>query len=259
MNPNELTIDDLVDYAPPHCFEEDFPLTWQMTRAERFSLLHIIKVFKPELSLEIGTSKGGSLQVLSRFSKEVVSVDIDPGVESNLKDAFPNVAFKSGDSSALLPQLVGEINNSDKAVGLVLIDGDHSEHGVYNDINSILQLKPKRPVAILMHDSFNPPCRRGMLGANWHECPNVHYVEIDFVGGILVPGRKTADESMVGGFGFALMLPERRQFELKIFESQAHKFGILNRVADNSDNMGQRFMKHIMTSFGQLKSRLRYI
>src|SRR5947209_1874642 len=150
MNPNEMVIGDLIDYAPTQFFGEDLPLYWQMTRAERFCLMHLLRVFKPELSLEIGTYKGGSLQVLSRYSREVLSIDIDPGVELTLRDHFPSVAFRSGDSGSLLPAVVREINASDRQVGFVLIDGDHSEAGLRRDAAAVLQLIPRRPICILM-------------------------------------------------------------------------------------------------------------
>jgi hypothetical protein len=231
MDPRTLTIDDLVDYAPDQCMGEETPLFWQMTRAERFCLIHLLRALKPELSLEVGTHQGGSLQVLSRYSVEVYSVDIDPGVAASLRGQFPNVSFTSGDSTAILPSLIDEINASEKKLGLVLIDGDHSEEAVQKDINAVLRLIPRRPLCIVMHDSFHPPCRKGIRLANWQSCPYTHYLELDFVHGIFVPGRPSADESMFGGFALALLLPERRAGDLSVFESQLDKFNIVHRGA----------------------------
>ena len=70
-----------------------------------------------------------------------------------------------------------------------------------------------------------------MLTARWGVCPWVHYVEIDFVPGIFLPGRGVTNESMYGGFGFALLLPERRNTPLEIYQSQSHKFEICRRFA----------------------------
>lgn len=254
MNPNEMSISDLVDYAPPICYGEDFPFVWQMTRAERFCFLHLVKEFKPELSLEIGTSKGGSLQVLSRYSGDVISIDIDPVVAETLKGAFTNVAFRSGDSTELLPNVIDEINNDSRSLGFVLIDGDHSEQGVRRDINAVLRLKPKRPIAVVLHDSFHPPCRKGMLSADWADCPYAHYVDLDFIGGIFVPGRAMVETSMVSGFGFALMLPEKRETGLKIFESQAQKFDIVKRFAIKSKFLDQSIKSHLVRLLNRLKT-----
>lgn len=234
VEPANLAIGDLVDYAPPESLGEIFPLYWQMTRAERFTFIHLLSAFKPDLSLEIGTYKGGSLQVLCRYSKEVVSIDIDPGVAAELGGMFANAAFRCGDSSVVLPAVVDEINTSGKQVGFVLIDGDHSERGVKRDIEAVLRLKPRRPICVVMHDSFHPPCRAGMLSAAWAQCPHVHYVEIDFVGGIFLPGRTSVDHSMYGGFAMALLKPEMRESELTLLESQRQKFEIVRRFAATS-------------------------
>jgi hypothetical protein len=204
-----------------------------MTRAERFSLIHLLRVFKPKFSLEIGTYKGGSLQVLSRYSERVLSIDIDPGVAANLGGMFPNVEFRSGDSAKLLPGVVKELNESGEDLGFVLVDGDHSESGVKRDVEALLDLVPKQPICIVMHDGFHPPCRAGMRSAAWADCPFIHYVELDFVSGVFLPDRSFA-ESMYGGFALALMLPRRRDFDLRILESQREKFEIIRRFAQAS-------------------------
>lgn len=234
MNSDPSTADYAINYAPAYCFEEDFSLPWEMVRTERICLLHLLKQFRPELSLEIGTYRGGSLQVLSRYSKEVISIDIDPNVELNLKGLFGNVTFRSGDSSIILPEVIDEINSSDKRTGIVLIDGDHSEEGLRRDINAVLKLRPKNPVGIVIHDCFHPPTRAGMRSADWTQSPYIHYVEIDFIDGTFIPGRFSTDESMYCGFGFALMLPEKRTHNLRISESEREKFEIVRRFARRS-------------------------
>jgi hypothetical protein len=50
-------------------------LEWQMTNCERFALASLLERLEPELSLEIGSYRGGSLQVLSRYSKKVISLE----------------------------------------------------------------------------------------------------------------------------------------------------------------------------------------
>ena len=255
MEPEFMAVGDLVDYAPPLCFTESSTLPWQMTRAERFCFLELIRRFKPEVAIEVGTSWGGSLEVLSRHSGEVYSIDIDPSVAESLKGRFPNVTFLSGDSSILLPKLVDDVNASDKKVGVVLIDGDHSEQGVRRDINAILKIVPRTPVGIIMHDSFNPACRRGITTAEWEASPYVHYVEIDFVGGIFVPDRTSVESSLVSGLAFALLLPEQRKKTLKILESQRHHFEIVRRFAAKSGFTRSSLVSRIWELFGRLVSR----
>lgn len=201
-------------------------LHWQMSNAERCALPTILQRLKPSLSLEIGTYQGGSLQVLSDHSESVISLDIDPLVAQNLEGRFPNVEFRSGDSGTVLPRLVEELNTSRRAVQFVLIDGDHSADGVRRDIESVLKLNIRERMVILMHDGFNPECRRGMREAKWHDNRHVHYVELDFtVGNFHAKAYDTAEAgSMWGGFACAVLEPHERTYELVIQERQRAVF-----------------------------------
>jgi hypothetical protein len=125
-----------------------------------------------------------------------------------------------------LPRTLEAIAANDEPLGFVFIDGDHTEDGVRSDINAILQYVPKRLLFIVCHDSFNPPCRKGMLTADWTSCEYVHFVEIDFIPGVYhFHAFDTARaRSMYGGFAVALMLPEKRSAELAIHQSQKGLF-----------------------------------
>jgi Methyltransferase domain len=197
-----------------------------MSNAERFALAGICGRIRPELSLEIGTYQGGSLQVIAQYSKQVISLDLDPAVAARLDGKFPNVQFRSGNSATLLPELVSELNASGRNVGFVLIDGDHSREGVRRDVESVIKLKVKERMVILMHDGFNPGCRSGMREANWAACPHVHYVELDFTSGNFhAQDHDTAQaRSMWGGFACAVLEPEERQGPLEIRERQRGLF-----------------------------------
>ncbi|MEX0802092.1 MAG: class I SAM-dependent methyltransferase [Candidatus Binatia bacterium] len=197
-----------------------------MSNAERCALPTILHRLKPALSLEIGTYQGGSLQVLSDHSEKVVSLDIDPIVAQSLDGNFPNVEFRSGDSRTVLPQLVDELNASRRAVQFVLIDGDHSADGVCRDIESVLKLNIWERLVVLMHDSFNPECRRGMKEARWSDNKHVHYVELDFtVGNFHAKAYDTAEAgSMWGGFACAVLEPHERRHELVVEERQKAVF-----------------------------------
>jgi hypothetical protein len=252
-----LGLGDLIDYAPAQCWEEQFPLYWQMTRAERYCLTGLLKTLRPKVSLEIGTYRGGSLQVLSRYSEDVVSIDIDPATASNLRGMFPNVAFRTGDSRDILPDIVREINASDQEVGFVLIDGDHSDEGVRRDVNAVLGLNPRCPMVIVIHDSFHPPCRAGMLAADWAASPNVQYVELDFIGGVFIPGRASAYHSMYGGFALALLLPEPRVGAIAVFESQRQLFEHARDAALAAESRAARTSGAVESRLRRSRSRLR--
>ena len=119
-----MNIGLMVDYAPPIVFGEKLDLEWCMTRAERIVLIHLLKQFSPVIAIEIGTYKGGSLQVISRYAKHTFTLDIVQNTE--LEQVFCNVNFITGDSDQTLPKIIDQINQSDKPVVFFLVDGDHS-------------------------------------------------------------------------------------------------------------------------------------
>ena len=217
---------------PSFVFDQ-LPLHWQMSRSEKYAFSRILEHANPEVALEIGTYKGGSLQVIANVAQKVFSLDINSQSQDALKPLFENVEFLSGDSKTLLPTLLAQLETERAPLGFVLIDGDHSTEGVRADLNAVLRYKPNRPIFVVFHDSFNPECRSGILSADWDDCPYVHYVEIDFIPGVFhfeafdtAPAR-----SMYGGLALALLLPEKRDFDLKIHESQR---GLFETVFKNS-------------------------
>jgi hypothetical protein len=106
-----------------------------------------------------------------------------------------------------------------------LIDADHRREGIRRDIEAVLGHTPAQPLYLLLHDSFNPDCRRGMREANWSANPHVHLVELDFV-----PGRFVTDEEPDGqremwcGFALAVLLPEKRSGDVILHENESLAF-----------------------------------
>lgn len=217
-NPNEPTF-----------IFDNLPLHWQMTRCEKYAFASLVQALKPEIAIEIGTYKGGSLQILSKVAKKIYSIDISPKSEETLNARFNNVEFLVGDSKQLLSPLLKKIAENNESLSLILIDGNHSTEGVKNDINTLLQFIPNCPVYIVSHDSFYPPCRKGILSADWHGCQYIHYVEVDFIPGVYhYKAFDTAKaRSMYGGLSLALMLPEKRIGGLTIHQSQRALFDIV--------------------------------
>ncbi len=191
---------------------DNLPLHWQMTRWEKYGFESILRAAKPKVALEIGTYNGGSLQVIAQHAEKLYSVDVDAAIEDRLGSRFPGVEFWAGDSRVILPPLLDRIAGRGEELGFVLIDGDHSTEGVRSDINTVLRYKPSRPLFIVFHDSFHPPCREGILTADWAACEHVHFVEIDFVPGVYhFEAFDTATpRSMFGGLAVAVKRPERR-------------------------------------------------
>jgi len=252
---NSMNNPDLPDYV-----FGDLQLEWLMTRWEKYALNSLLEWIKPTISLEIGTYRGGSLQVISKHSKRVISVDLLDEPKQKLSRMFSNVDFRVGDSTSLVPRLIEELQGQDDPLNFVLIDGDHSTEGVRRDIESVLKYRPKAPMFIVMHDSFNPPCREGMLQANWASSPYVHYVELDFVPGVYFrEGFGTVRPgSMYGGFGLAKFEPNPRSGELVVGQGHLGLYEATYRdspLYQTADESGKRSNER--TTWGQIKRCLR--
>jgi glycosyltransferase involved in cell wall biosynthesis len=198
----------------PSCILEN----WQMHDGERLALTALLARLKPKCSIEIGTYYGGSLSVIAQYSEMVFSIDIDPEVADRV-GPFDNVTYLNGPSSELLPLLFRELNTAGVPVDFILIDGDHSASGVKRDISLVLQYVPSKPMFVVLHDSFNPGCRQGMLDSPWHESPYCHWVELDLVSGRPVCHEGPAEGELWGGLAIAYLQPAVREGPLVISRS----------------------------------------
>jgi glycosyltransferase involved in cell wall biosynthesis len=196
---------DWTEVLYPGC---DLP-NWQQENSERLAIAGVLARQRPRCSIEIGTYRGGSLSLIRQFSDIVFSIDIEPTIPDRFRD-FHNVSFLTGSSHAILPILFHELDEAKVPVEFILVDGDHSERGVAQDIACILDYTPKAPLFVLFHDSFNPDCRRGMLTAPWARSPYVWWVDIDFVPGRLVENGSPFDGELWGGLAMAYLAPAPR-------------------------------------------------
>jgi len=199
-----------------------FPLDWQMSLSERAVFISVLEKIRPKLSIEIGTYKGGSLQVISEFSERVIAIDSNSNHVEELSRKFKNVEFRIGNSTEVLPAVLSELNGKGLTPDFILVDGGHEEEQVKRDLNTILEISPGNEVAIICHDSFNPGCRRGIIGADWKNSPYVQEVEIDYVpGDFFERDFDTAHRGeMWSGFALAILSPNQRSDELEILESR---------------------------------------
>ena len=206
---------------------------WAMTFAEKFAIAGILSQRKPEVSIEIGTLNGGSLSIVSQYSEKVYSIDPNPEVKSKLEGRHSNVEFITGFSQSVLPELIDRLNGSEKALGFVLIDGDHTEEGVRKDIVEVLKYTPKGPLWLLMHDSFNPDCRRAMQSIDWESNEFVHWVNYDFIPGFLssIPGW---EDQMWCGMALAYLDKEKRNEALQFGELLGRQFSKLLPLSKHS-------------------------
>jgi hypothetical protein len=199
---------------------------WLMTDAERATLDSLLRKLQPRCAIEVGVYRAGSLAILAAHCQKIYALDIDPVCETMYASRFANVEFITGPSETTLPELIGRLQATGEDVDFVLIDADHSHHGVRRDINNVLRYRPKCPLYIVMHDSFNPGCRSGMKAADWAANPHAHMLELDFVLGRFVNEEEGPKyREMWCGFALAILLPEQRRgaFILRENESLAYR------------------------------------
>jgi hypothetical protein len=147
---------------------------WLMSTREKLSLIGLLQCMKPKLVVEFGYHRGGATKWLAEFAEKVISVDVNEFV-SEASAKYPNVEPWNCSTA----EAIHRIENQSLSFDLALIDADHSRSAVLNDIQGIL---PYANV-ILMHDSFNPQCRKGMISAL--KSQNSHAYYLDFIPSIL--------------------------------------------------------------------------
>jgi len=188
---------------------------WMMSPAEQMAMVYLLEHLRPRVGIEIGTRFGGSLQVLAKYCDRVFSLDVDPDVPLRLAGRHSNVEYVIGPSRETLPPLLSRLSAEEAPLAFVLVAGDHSAYGVKPDIDHILDYKPVVPLYVVMHDSFNLECRRGLVEARWADCPYAHVVELDFVAGS-VNLSPTFREQLWRGLALGVLLPERREGRLEV-------------------------------------------
>lgn len=189
-------------------FKVDPTLDWQMSRAEKYAIINLLHHLKPKVSIEIGTYKGGSLQVINAFSQEVYSIDISSAPKKFLSEKFSKVNFLVGESHVMVSQLLKDLDQHGKSVDFVLIDGDHTTEAVKRDILAVLNHSHKSKVHIILHDSFNPQCRKGISSIDYKQFPHVKFVELDYIGGSY--WHNDTYREMWGGFAMIIVDPDHR-------------------------------------------------
>lgn len=206
--PNNLSLEDILY---PDCLYDH----WNMNHPERLALTAILSRLNPLCSIEIGHSEGGSLSLISQYSKMVFSIDVDSNIDGKFNH-FKNVSFFIDPSSTILPTLLQELDNENIPIEFIFIDGDNYVEGLKCNIDFLLNYIPKKPLFVVLHNCFNPECRRGMLEVNWEKSLYIHQVDIDFVPGRLVDDGGTIPGELRGGLALAYMKPEIRSCKLVV-------------------------------------------
>jgi hypothetical protein len=159
----------------------------------------------------------------------VFSIDIDPSIPEKLRPLEKNVSFLTGPSFIVLPLLLKELECSGIPVDFILIDKVHPVGGMKRDIACLLSYVPEKPLFVMMHDSFNSECRRGILEAEWEKSPYVNWVDVDLVPGRIVEEEGSNKGQLGGGFGLAYFLPHQRATALQINQSAKMMFDSIRR------------------------------
>jgi hypothetical protein len=143
---------------------------WLMSTREKLGLIGLLHCLKPKKVLELGYHRGGATKWLSELSEQVISVDVNKFV-SKATNLFHNV--EAWNCPTL--EAASRIKKENLFFDLAIIDADHSRNAVSADINGIINHSD----IILMHDSFNPNCRKGMLDALQNQKSHAYY--LDFI------------------------------------------------------------------------------
>jgi hypothetical protein len=205
---------------------------------EKIALTGILARLRPKRSLEIGIYHGGSLSLTSQFVEKVYAIDIDPAVVDRF-EIPPNAEIIIGNSVDELPRLFQTLDERREPLEFILIDADHSADGVRKDIDAILKYRPIVPCVLLLHDSGNPECRRGIKSASWNGSLHVHHLDLDFVPAQIIEGTIRGGVGEVwGGFAAALLLPEVRTTPLSIQEGAATSGNVLRWAAPILGKLG---------------------
>ena len=159
---------------------------WLMSAREKLTLIGLLDCLKPKKVIEFGFHRGGATKWLSQYAEKVITVDVNEHVENACK-AFPNVqAWNCSTVDA-----IARIKDQKLAFDLAIVDADHSRKAVAQDVRGLLPCSE----IILMHDSFNPECRNGMLDTLLNQ--DTHAYNLDFVPSVV------KDDGLWGGIGIA--------------------------------------------------------
>lgn len=173
---------------------------WQMSLGERAALEGVLAQLQPEISIEIGTASGGSLERIAAHSTEVHSIDL-----MEMEGEPPgNARLYVGDSKRMLPEILGGFTSERRNVDFVLVDGDHTAEGVRADLVSLLSSPAVSRTLILVHDTMNEVVRWGVKAVRFESFAKVSHVNLDFLTGYMARNGPFAGQ-LWGGFGLVLV------------------------------------------------------
>ena len=135
------SLEEIVEYAMNFGTSGYYRVKTSQMPSEILSLTRAVAALKPEIIIEIGTARGGTLLIWSQLaSRQVITCDIqDLSEKADLLTAFPPkgsqcaVTLLQGDShdAGFKQRLARHLDG--KKADFLFIDGDHTEAGVTSD------------------------------------------------------------------------------------------------------------------------------
>jgi hypothetical protein len=156
-----IELEDRIGVADPN---------WLMSIREKLCLIGLLELLQPKKVLEFGYHRGGTTKWLSKYSESVITVDVNEFIKGADNDYRNIQAWNCPTQEA-----IKRIEEESLYFDLAIVDADHSRDAVAADVSGLLD----HAEIILMHDSCNPECRRGMLDALTKQ--NSHAYYLDFI------------------------------------------------------------------------------
>jgi predicted O-methyltransferase YrrM len=170
------TIDDALDTA--FAFEDWSVIAPNQIRPEIEALLNLVVADAPQVVVEIGTARGGTLFLLAHVASDdatLVSIDLPyggPCGNAGYPPAFEPLFTSFAREQQVIELIRGDSHSDEtrtgvegvlgqRAVDFLLIDGDHTETGVRRDFTMYSPLV-RRDGYIALHDIV--PGRRELSG-----------------------------------------------------------------------------------------------
>ncbi len=251
---NCKSIKDYLELAYSFTYH-DFTLSPFQLKNEIYLLIEILALKKPKTILEIGTSNGGSLFLISKFcpkNSTIISIDLPNGkfggeffpewknsfYESFASDQQKIHLIRSNSHDESTKNIVKDILK-EKKLDFLFIDGDHSYSGVKKDFEMYNSLLSENGI-IVFHDICNGPLENvGDVPKFWKEIKSEHEVF------------EIIDSDNTIGYGLGFMFKE------SALEKSSLLYQILKRLRELQNQINIETNKQIHKNLYQINKHIK--